>query len=44
VEILYNIVTKKQEYPPFVDSGMDIVTTPEQADVFLNKWATKNWK
>jgi ribose transport system substrate-binding protein len=44
VEILYNIVTKKQQYPPFVDSGMDIVTTPEQADVFLNKWSTKNWK
>lgn len=44
VGILYDIVVNKKEYPPFVDTGFDLVRTPEEADVFLKKWETGNWK
>ncbi|MCS6772727.1 MAG: sugar-binding protein [Anaerolineae bacterium] len=44
VGILYDIVVNKKQYPPFVDTGFDLVTTPEQADVFLKKWETGNWR
>ncbi|MFC1465154.1 MAG: substrate-binding domain-containing protein [Candidatus Brachytrichaceae bacterium NZ_4S206] len=44
VGILYDIVVNKKEYPPFVDTGFDLVRTPEEADVFLKKWETGNWR
>jgi ribose transport system substrate-binding protein len=44
VGILYDIVVNKKQFPPFVDSGFDVVTTPQQADEFLKKWETKNFK
>jgi ABC-type sugar transport system, periplasmic component len=44
VGILYDIVVNKKTYPPFVDTGFDLVRTPEEADRFLKKWETGNWK
>ncbi len=44
VGILYDIVVNKKEYPPFVDTGFDLVRTPEEAEVFLKKWETGNWR
>ncbi len=44
VGILYDIVVNKKQYPPFVDTGFDLVRTPEEADVFLKKWQTGNWR
>jgi ribose transport system substrate-binding protein len=44
VGILYDIVVNKKQYPPFVDTGFDLVRTPEEADVFLKKWETGNWR
>jgi len=37
-------VVNKKTYPPFVDTGFDLVRTPEEADRFLKKWETGNWK
>ncbi|MCS7062342.1 MAG: sugar-binding protein [Anaerolineae bacterium] len=44
VGILYDIVANKKQFPPFVDTGFDLVTTPEEADKFLKKWETGNWR
>lgn len=44
VGILYDIVVNKKTYPPFVDTGFDLVRTLEEADRFLKKWETGNWK
>ena len=42
--IIYDIVKHGKTYPAFVDSGFDLVTTPEQAQEFLAKWKSQNFK
>lgn len=42
--ILYDIVKFGKQYPPFVDTGFDLVTTSQQADDFLAKWKSQNFK
>ncbi|WP_026369337.1 sugar-binding protein [Kallotenue papyrolyticum] len=44
VGILYDIVVNKKQYPPFVDSGFDVVDSPQKADEFLKKWETNDWR
>jgi hypothetical protein len=29
--------------PDFIDSGYDLLTTPEQATEFMTKWETQNF-
>ena len=31
------------QLPPFIDSGFDLLTTPEQAAEFAEKWETQNF-
>lgn len=44
VGIMYDIVKHGKSYPAFVDSGFDLVSTPEQATEFLAKWKSQNFK
>jgi ribose transport system substrate-binding protein len=42
--IMYDIVKHGKEYPAFVDSGYDLVTSVEQADEFLQMWESQDFK
>lgn len=44
VGILHDIVSGTQSYPSFVDSSFDVVQTPEEADAYLQKWETKDFR
>jgi ribose transport system substrate-binding protein len=44
VGILYDHVKHNITLPPFVDSGYDLVTTPEQAQEFIEAWETEDFK
>ncbi len=43
IGIMYDHVKNKIELPPFIDSGFDLLTTPEQATEFAKKWETQNF-
>jgi ribose transport system substrate-binding protein len=43
IGIMYDHVVHKLELPPFIDSGYDLLTTPEQAAEFAKKWETQNF-
>lgn len=42
VQIIYNHVVHEIKYPPFVNSGMDIVT-PNNVDVMIKAWQTNDF-
>jgi ribose transport system substrate-binding protein len=42
--IIYDIVKHGKTYPAFVDSGFDLVTTVDQANAFIAKWKSQNFK
>jgi ribose transport system substrate-binding protein len=44
VGIMYDIVKHKKQYPAFVDSGFDLVSTPEQAQQFLDSWKNQSFE
>src|SRR3990172_13218479 len=41
--ILYDHVVNGIALPPFIDSGYDLLTTPEEAAEFATKWETQNF-
>lgn len=43
VGILYDHVVHGIALPPFIDSGYDLLTTPEEATEFMKKWETQNF-
>lgn len=43
IGIMYDHVVHGIELPPFIDSGYDLLTTPEQATEFAKKWETQNF-
>jgi ribose transport system substrate-binding protein len=43
VGILYDHVVHGIALPDFIDSGYDLLTTPEQATEFMTKWETQNF-
>jgi len=43
IGIMYDHVKHGIELPPFIDSGFDLLTTPEQAVEFAKKWETQNF-
>lgn len=43
IGIMYDHVVHDIELPPFIDSGFDLLTTPEQAAEFATKWETQNF-
>jgi ribose transport system substrate-binding protein len=43
VGILYDHVVNGIALPPFIDSGYDLLTTPEEATEFMKKWETQNF-
>jgi ribose transport system substrate-binding protein len=43
VGILYDHVVNGIALPPFIDSGYDLLTTPEDAVAFAEKWETQNF-
>ncbi len=43
IGIMYDHVVHGIELPPFIDSGFDLLTTPEQAAEFAKKWETQNF-
>jgi ribose transport system substrate-binding protein len=44
VGIMYDIVKHGKKFPAFIDSGFDLVTTPEQAKDFLARWKSQDFK
>ncbi len=44
VGIMYDIVKHKKTFPAFIDSGFDLVSTPDQAKDFLARWKSQNFK
>lgn len=44
VGIMYDIVKYGKTFPAFIDSGFDLVTTVDQANAFLDMWASGNFK
>ncbi len=44
VGIMYDIVKHKKTFPAFIDSGYDLVSTPDQAKDFLARWKSQNFK
>jgi ribose transport system substrate-binding protein len=43
IGIMYDHVKYGIELPPFIDSGFDLLTTPEDAAAFATKWETQNF-
>jgi ribose transport system substrate-binding protein len=43
IGIMYDHVVHGIELPPFIDSGFDLLTTPEDAVAFAEKWETQNF-
>jgi ribose transport system substrate-binding protein len=43
IGIMYDIVKHGITVPDFIDSGYDLLTTPEQAVEFAKKWETQNF-
>ena len=43
VGILFDHVVNGIALPPFIDSGYDLLTTPEEATEFMKKWETQNF-
>jgi ribose transport system substrate-binding protein len=43
IGIMYDHVKFGIDLPPFIDSGFDLLTTPEQAVEFAKKWETQNF-
>jgi ribose transport system substrate-binding protein len=43
VGIMYDHVKHGIALPPFIDSGFDLLTTPEEAAAFAKKWETQNF-
>jgi ABC-type sugar transport system substrate-binding protein len=43
IGIMYDIVKYGITVPDFIDSGYDLLTTPEQAVEFAKKWETQNF-
>jgi ribose transport system substrate-binding protein len=43
IGIMYDHVKHGIELPPFIDSGYDLLTTPEEAEEFMVKWETQNF-
>jgi len=43
IGIMYDHVVNGIALPPFIDSGFDLLTTPEQAAEFAKKWETQNF-
>jgi ribose transport system substrate-binding protein len=43
IGIMYDHVKFGIELPAFIDSGFDLLTTPEQATEFAKKWETQNF-
>ena len=43
IGIMYDHVKHGIALPPFIDSGFDLLTTPEQAAEFAKKWETQNF-
>jgi hypothetical protein len=40
---MYDHVVHGIQLPDFIDSGYDLLTTPEQAAEFATKWETQNF-
>ena len=43
IGIMYDHVVHGIALPPFIDSGFDLLTTPEDAVAFAEKWETQNF-
>jgi ribose transport system substrate-binding protein len=43
IGIMYDHVKHGIALPPFIDSGFDLLTTPEEAAAFAKKWETQNF-
>jgi len=43
IGIMYDHVKHGIALPPFIDSGFDLLTTPEEATEFAKKWETQNF-
>ncbi len=44
VGIMYDIVKHGKKFPAFIDSGFDLVTTKDQAQDFMARWKSQNFK
>jgi ribose transport system substrate-binding protein len=44
VGIMYDIIKHGKKFPDFIDSGYDLVTTATQAQDFLARWKSQDFK